>query len=48
MKRFEGRTVLATGGALGIGRAIVKRFHSDDASAINGANIMADHGYTIR
>ena len=32
MKRFEGRTVLVTGGALGIGRAIVKRFHSDGAT----------------
>lgn len=32
--RFEGKTVVVTGGAQGIGRAIADRFHSEGASVV--------------
>jgi NAD(P)-dependent dehydrogenase (short-subunit alcohol dehydrogenase family) len=34
MKRLEGKTAIVTGGTLGIGEAIVRRFHDEGASQV--------------
>ena len=43
MKRFEGKTVIVTGGGTGIGEAICHRFADDGANVVI-AELEADNG----